>query len=338
MSKIVGKGYTFEDLCLRPEYNNIDSRLHPSTKTWLTKNTQIDIPILNAPMDTVISEEMAKILLEYGGIPIFDRNAEIKHYENIKKKFPVSKVIVSIGIDKEFAKQVLDLGFDKLLLDTANGHAKFVENTIKDIKRNYPGVEVIAGNVCTGRAYTDLVNWGADCVRVGVGPGAACTTRMVTGVGVPQMSAIMDVAEEASRMKVPFIADGGIKSSREVALALAAGATTVMCGKILALTEESAAEKIHHPDGRMKAKYRGQASADYQKDHYGSVRKGTVPEGEMFWAPVTGSVKDVIDSLLAGLRSSMTYLAARDINEFQHKARFVEVTPTYMHESNIRRD
>jgi len=357
MNKIVGKGYTFDDLTLVPCLTNVGSRLETDFSTQLTKDTVLSIPIINSPMDSVISFELADILDGYGTYPIFSRGLDIEHYKKIRDNTSHYRgVVVSLGINNmDFVKEVVDLGFDRILFDVANGHTKMMEKAIAKTKKYNDKVEIIAGNVCTGLGYYDLANWGADCVRVGIGPGAACTTRMVTGVGVPQMSAILDIAEEKSKMhsrKVPFIADGGISSSRELCLALAAGADCIMIGKLFALTEESAAMKrggskeewivegsrvtIHPDTGIRQAKYRGQASEDYQKDYYGGLKKGTVPEGVDFWAPVTGSAHDVIDSLLGGLRSSMSFLDAKTLNEFQSKARFIEVSNTYMKESKPR--
>ena len=186
--------------------------------------------------------------------------------------------------------------------------------------------------------YHDLVNAGADAVKVGVGPGAACTTRVVTGFGVPQFTAIRDCAKVAERLRVPLIADGGIKSSREMVLALAAGATSVMLGKLFSLTNESASEKrFNDQTKKQEAKYRGQASEDFQTDFYGGVKKHTVPEGVGFWADVTGPTQDLLDNLLGGLRSGLTYGGARNIKELQRKAEFVEVTANYNLESMPRR-
>jgi len=203
-------------------------------------------------------------------------------------------------------------------------------------------VEVIAGNICTARAYHDLVNAGADAVKVGIGPGAVCTTRMVTGFGVPQFTAIRDCAEESSHFRVPVIADGGIKTSKDVALALAAGASTVMIVKLFALTDESAAEKAINSQAKpgtcWQAKYRGQASADFQNEFCGGLKEKTVAEGIDFWAPVSGPAQDLIDELLGGLRSAMTYGGARSIKELQRKAEFMEVTNAYEAESKPRRE
>jgi IMP dehydrogenase len=165
---------------------------------------------------------------------------------------------------------------------------------------------------------------------------------VVTGFGVPQFTAIRDCAEEADHFRIPIIADGGIKSSKDVALALAAGASSVMIGKLFALTEESAADKAVHPHkplgSQWQAKYRGQASEDFQEEFYGGLKEKTVAEGTDFWAPVTGPAQDFIDDILGGLRSAMTYGGARSIKELHRKAEFVEVTSAYEAESKPRRD
>ena len=187
-------------------------------------------------------------------------------------------------------------------------------------------------------AYHDLVNAGADAVKVGVGPGAACTTRMVTGFGVPQFSAIYECAKIAEKLRVPLIADGGIRNSRDLILALAAGASSVMLGKMFAMTLESVATK--RPSEKdptlMEAKYRGQASIDFQIDFYGAMKDKTVAEGVDFWGPVSGSAIDLIAQLMGGLRSGMTFGGARSIKELQRKAEFVEVSSNYLQESRPR--
>lgn len=327
--------YTYDDVALVPQFNNIPSRTEPELKTWLTKNVQIEIPLLAANMDTVISEELAEILLQRGSIPIFHRFTSLEKQKAWVKKF-AGKTFISCGIGKlEETQELLDLGALGVCIDVAHGHSDRMFRCIEALKKSHPHVEVIAGNVCTAMAYHDLVNAGADAVKVGVGPGAACTTRMVTGFGIPQFTAVQECARIAEKLRVPLIADGGIRTSRDVVLALAAGASTVMIGKLFALTEESAAPKRGGKEGR-EAKFRGQASLDFQTDFYGGLKEKTVAEGVDFWAPCTQSAQELLDQILGGIRSGMTYGGARSIKELQRKAEFVHVTSTYMPESRPR--
>ena len=293
-------------------------------------------PLICANMDTTICEEMAEILFAEGSIPIFHRFTSLETQEHWVKKYK-ERTFISCGILRiDETRRLLDLGALGACIDVAHGHSDRMFHFVEELKRTHPDKEVIAGNVCTAMAYHDLVNAGADAVKVGVGPGAACTTRMVTGFGVPQFTAIYDCAKIAEKLRVPLIADGGIRNSRDVVLALAAGASTVMVGKLFAMTKESAAPKRKSEKGEMEAKFRGQASEDFQNDFYGGLKGKTVAEGIDFWGPVTGTAKELIDQLLGGLRSGLTYGGARNIKELQRKAEFVEVTPSYMHESRPR--
>lgn len=332
------RAYTYDDVALVPQYNNVPSRTEPDLFTWLTKELKIQIPILSANMDSVISEEMADILIEYGSLPIFHRFSEVDKQKKWVKKYG-QKMFISCGIQKlKDTQELLDLGARGVCIDVAHGHSEKMIDFIKEIKKTHPKAEVIAGNVCTPMAYHDLVNAGADAVKVGVGPGAACTTRIVTGFGVPQFTAVYDCAKIAEKLRVPLIADGGIRNSRDVVLALAAGASTVMIGKLFALTKESSAPKRNSslsPTG-LEAKYRGQASHDFQTDFYGGLKEKTVAEGVDFWAPVSGSTRELLDQLLGGIRSGLTYGGARSIKELQRKAEFIEVTSNYMQESHPR--
>lgn len=332
------RAYTFDDVALVPQFNNIPSRTEPSLSTWLTKNRKMQIPLLAANMDTVIGEDLADILIEWGSSPIFHRFTLQEKQMDWVRKYR-DKTFISCGIGKsDEIRKLLDLGAAGVCIDVAHGHSDKMFQMISDLKKTHPHVEVIAGNVCTPMAYHDLVNAGADAVKVGVGPGAACSTRIVTGFGVPQFSAIYDCAKVAEKLRVPLIADGGIRTSRDVVLALAAGASSVMIGKLFALTKESAAVKRaaeSSPSG-FEAKYRGQASEDFQNDFYGGLKDKTVAEGVDFWAPMSGTAKQLMDKLLGGIRSGMTYGGARNIKELQRKAEFVEVTSTYMHESAPR--
>jgi IMP dehydrogenase len=341
-------GLTFDDVCLVPQFNNVPSRTEPDTHTWMTKDLEVGMPLIPANMDTVMGVDLARVIIANGGYPIFHRFAsvvdQIKWVEELE-----GRLFVSCGINENSdILNILDSKPTGVCIDVAHGHSEKMFDMIKRLKDHNPNIQVVAGNVCTPMAYQDLVNAGADAVKVGIGPGAACTTRVVTGFGVPQFTAIQQCAEIANKLRVPIIADGGIRNSRDVVLALAAGASTVMMGKMFALTEESAAEKQrtiigadvvdHSPKyGELRAKYRGQASADFQNEFYGGLKSKTVAEGTDFWAPVTGTAQDLIDEILGGLRSGLTYGGARNIKELQRKAEFMQVSASYSAESNPRR-
>lgn len=358
------KAYTFDDVALVPQYNNIQSRTEPSLKTWLTKNIKTNFPLIPANMDTVICIELAEKIVENGGIPIFHRFCSIDEQLSFCQKFN-GKCFVSCGLnDTDKLEQLYNAGALGVCIDVAHGHSEPIINLIKNLKEKYPNKEIIAGNVCTPMGYSDLVSAGADAVKVGVGPGAACTTRIVTGFGVPQFSAIYEISKLARKLQVPIIADGGIRNSRDVVLALAAGASTCMVGSLFSKTYESAGEKyikkiinqndnsnnndeylkIHkstindyvNDNKKIYTLYRGQASKHFQNDYYGGMKKGTVAEGINFYSLCTGSTQDVIDDINGGLRSGLTYGGARSIKELQRKAEFVEVSSNYMCESKPR--
>jgi IMP dehydrogenase len=340
-------GLTFDDVCLVPQYNDVPSRTEPDTHTWMTKDLEVQMPLIPANMDTVIGLELSKVIHNNGALPIFHRFASVSDQIGWVNTLE-GKLFVSCGIGSEDIFSVLDAKPTGVCIDVAHGHSDRMHRMITRIKEHSPNVQVIAGNVCTPMAYQDLVNAGADAVKVGIGPGAACTTRIVTGFGVPQFTAVQQCAEIAKKLRVPIIADGGIRGSRDVVLALAAGASTVMIGKLFALTKESAAEKQrtiigadlidHSPKyGALRAKYRGQASADFQNEFYGGLKEKTVAEGTDFWADVTGTAQELIDDILGGLRSGLTYGGARNIKELQRKAEFMQVSANYSAESNPRR-
>jgi len=331
---------TYDDVALVPQFNNIPSRTEPSLESWLTRKLKVGMPLLAANMDTVISVELAEVLIAEGSFPIFHRFSPFEDQIKWVKKFE-GKTFISCGIQKlDETRKLLDLGALGACIDVAHGHSDRMFRHIEELKKTHPDKEIIAGNVCTAMAYHDLVNAGADAVKVGVGPGAACTTRMVTGFGVPQFTAVQDCARIAEKLRVPLIADGGIRTSRDVVLALAAGASTVMIGKLFALTSQSAAPKRKtdkYPSG-LEAKFRGQASADFQNEFYGGLKAKTVAEGIDFWGPVSGTGEELIAVLLGGIRSGMTYGGARNLKELQRKAEFVQVSASYVQESKPRPD
>ncbi|MFH1012257.1 MAG: IMP dehydrogenase [Candidatus Peregrinibacteria bacterium] len=254
------------------------------------------------------------------------------------------RVGAAVGPAKNMEERVDKLvkaGADVLVVDTAHGHSKGVIETIKYIKKHYKKMEVIGGNVATAEAVKDLVAAGADAVKVGIGPGSICTTRVITGIGVPQFSAILECAAEAKKLKVPLIADGGVKYSGDIAKAIAAGANTVMIGGLFAGTKESPGELIYREGKTFKA-YRGMGSvgamAGGGKERYGQPdvadESKYVPEGIEGQVVYKGPVAHEIFQLIGGLRSSMGYCGSKDISTFQKKVQFVQITAAGLQESH----
>ncbi|EAJ0249194.1 IMP dehydrogenase, partial [Campylobacter coli] len=236
---------------------------------------------------------------------------------------------------------LVEAGVDAVVLDSAHGHSKGIIDTVKSVKEKYPNLDLIAGNIATAAAAKALCEAGADAVKVGIGPGSICTTRIVSGVGVPQISAIDECAMEAKKYGVPVIADGGIKYSGDIAKALAAGASSIMIGSLLAGTDESPGELFTY-QGRQYKSYRGMGSIGAMQkgssDRYfqqGTAQDKLVPEGIEGRVPYVGSIKSVVHQLLGGLRSSMGYVGAKDIEDFQARAEFVEITSAGLKESHV---
>jgi IMP dehydrogenase len=231
---------------------------------------------------------------------------------------------------------------DVIVVDTAHGHAQGVLDRVTWVKKHFPNIEVIGGNIATADAAKALVDAGADGVKVGIGPGSICTTRIVAGVGIPQISAISNVAEALNKLNIPFIGDGGIRFSGDVAKAIAAGANSVMLGSMFAGTEEAPGE-VELFQGRSYKSYRGMGSIGamqkgssdrYFQDSENNADK-LVPEGIEGRVPYKGSVINVIHQLMGGLRASMGYVGARTIDEMRNKANFVQITSAGMRESHV---
>jgi IMP dehydrogenase len=248
----------------------------------------------------------------------------------------------SVG-DKGFerAEALIDAGVDLLVVDTAHGHSSQVPQIVKRIKKLSKTTQIIAGNIATKEAAKSLIDAGADCIKVGIGPGSICTTRIVAGVGVPQLTAIIDCANEAHKTKIPVIADGGIKFSGDFAKALAAGADVVMIGSLFAGTAETPGEIFLHQGRRFKS-YRGMGSvaamADGSADRYFQSDMGNnkklVPEGVEGQVPYTGSVHDIIHQMIGGLRASMGYTGSKTLRDFQIKTKFIRISPASLTESH----
>ncbi|MDQ7008774.1 MAG: IMP dehydrogenase [Candidatus Gracilibacteria bacterium] len=353
--KIRTKALTFNDVLLVPHYSEVLPKT-VSLKTKLTKKIEINIPFISAAMDTVTESRMAISLANLGGVGVIHKNMdEASQIEEIKKVKNAEvtgenavtdddgRLLVAgaIGVGMvERAKNMQEAGCDIIVLDSAHGHSKGIIDTVKAIKK-ICDVQIIAGNVATREAVKDLAEAGADAVKVGIGPGSICTTRIVAGVGFPQLSAIADCVEEAHSLKIPLIADGGIKYSGDVAKALAVGASTCMMGSVLAKSFESPGE-VFEKDGKKFKAYRGMGSIGAMtkgsSDRYfqtGTAADKLVPEGVEAMVELQGSVESIIFQFVGGLRSSMGYLGAKDIETFWKHAEFVEITSSGLAESHV---
>jgi len=318
-------------------------------------DTMTASPLVTAKEGTTL-EEAAKVLQKHKieKLPIVDDNDKliglitIKDIEK-KEKFPNAnkdehgrlRVAAAIGVGQlDRATALVEAGVDVIVLDSAHGHSQGILDTVELIKKTLD-VDVIAGNIATGSGAQDLIDAGADGVKVGIGPGSICTTRIVAGVGVPQISAIDEVAEIANKAGVPVIADGGIKYSGDVAKALAVGGSCVMLGSALAGTYEAPGEMILF-NGRQFKEYRGMGSIGAMTkgstDRYfqeGTAADKLVPEGIEGRVPYRGKISDVIHQMIGGLRSSMGYCGSESIKEFWEKAEFVEITSAGLKESHV---
>ncbi len=336
-------GLTFDDVLLVPRRSSIRSRQDVSLQTRLTRNLNIDLPILAANMDTVCEQEMALAIARLGGVGILHRfmpvEAQAQMVENVKHENSNFIVGAAIGTDHDAivrSKALVAAGVDVLVLDIAHGHAEHAIDALKELKNTFSETDVIAGNVATQAGAEDLFEAGADAIKVGVGPGGVCTTRLVAGVGVPQLTAIL----AASSVPIPVIADGGITTSGDIAKAIAAGADTVMIGSLFAGTKESPGEVESSPKGLVK-RVRGMAS--FEAIEARAIRTGELvddeyfeqraPEGVEGVVPYKGEVSKLIAQLVAGLKSGMSYSNARTIPEFWEKAEFIRVTSTGLKEN-----
>ncbi len=276
-----------------------------------------------------------------GLVTIKDIKKRIEYPDSNKDDFGRLRVGAAIGVGQmDRAKALVDAGADVLVLDSAHGHSKGILDTVKAIKESLE-VDIIAGNIATSQATEALIEAGADGVKVGIGPGSICTTRIVAGVGVPQISAIDECAEAARKHGVPVIADGGIKYSGDIAKALAVGASCVMAGSLLAGTEESPGETIMF-QGRQYKSYRGMGSIGAMQkgsnDRYfqeGTAADKLVPEGIEGRVPFRGSIAGIVHQMMGGLRSSMGYCGSESIEAFWDKSEFVEITSAGLKESHV---
>ena len=339
--KIILEGLTFDDVLLVPAFSEVIPG-QVSLKSRFSRNISLDIPIVSAAMDTVTEAPMAKALAREGGIGVIHKNmsidAQAAQVADVKREG--LRVAAGVGVSANSLERVEALraaGADAVVLDSAHGHSKNIIELLRKIKQTFNNIDVVVGNIATAEAARCLIENGADGVKVGIGPGSICTTRVVAGVGVPQLSAIYEAAKAARGTGVPVIVDGGLRYSGDAVKALAAGADCLMFGSMFAGTEEAPGEKF--VDGGILYKvFRGMGSLDAMKagssDRY--FQEGAnklVPEGIVGKVAYKGPVADVIFQLIGGIRSGMGYCGAADLTALK-EAKFVRITTSGMIESH----
>ena len=388
------KALTYDDVNIVPKYSELESRDKVKLNTRFTKNTELTIPIVASPMDTITEEDMAEEMLEWGGVGVihrfntieeqsrmmkslhhqwdswFDIGTNIRgddeertidkewqewwddysrsnpptkedwkdlkdrffwadsmiRYEKTWKKKPLCAAIGVTGDYKERAQELVKNGCNVLLIDVAHGHHVLVKNVIEELRNEFgEDVEIIGGSIATKEAAKELCEWGANGLRVGIGNGSLCETRIRTGVGIPQFSAVLDICSITDDYNVPVIADGGIRNVGDICKGLGCGADSVMLGSLFAGTKETPGDvtKVGEwPNERLYKKYRGSASIDSKGDRGES---GNI-EGNSKIIPYKGKVKRIISDIRDGISSSCSYVGARDLLDFQSKCEFVQVT------------
>jgi IMP dehydrogenase len=339
MTQLHGKqALTYDDINLIPSFSSIESRSTIDLSTQLTTNYSIRVPLIASPMDTVCDSEMAIAMAELGGVGIIHRFMTIeeqsKHVRQIIISLfgttqdyvpktwemirgygntgvvPIAAAIGANGDYLERAQELTNAGANVILIDVAHGYHKFVMDAIRNLKRTLPShVDIIAGNVATGDAAGNLQDAGADAIRVGIGGGSLCSTRIKTGFGVPNVTSLQDCAQAVT---VPIIACGGIRSSGDIAKALGVGANSVILGSLLAGTKEAPGEIIEKANGLYK-RYRGAASLETKSIH-GQAKRNV--EGESTVVPFKGGVKFIVEGLLDGVRSALSYAGANNLEEY----------------------
>lgn len=325
---------TYDDILLVPQFSDIESRSKINLSSVLDTHLQFRSPIIASPMDTVSGERMAIELSQLGGVAIIHRYNTIQEQCDIVRNVKAvgQRVGAAIGTTQEFMERVTALknaGVDFICIDVAHGHHMLVRNAITTIRDAFgPGLHIMAGNVATKQAFMDLEEWGADSIRVGIGGGSICSTRIQTGHGVPNVTAIMECASVAVKAKI--IADGGIKNAGDIVKALAAGADFVMLGSLLAGTDESPGDVFESLDGKKVKHYRGMASREAQNEWRA---KSSAPEGIATIIQYKGSVIPIFQDLIGNIKSGLSYSGARDVTELRQRAKFIRQTSAGQHES-----
>ena len=334
--------YTFDDLLLEPQYSEILSRQDVNTETYFTPFRKISTPMVAANMDSVCEDDMALAMHDLGTLGIVHRYMDPEKQVDLVNALANENQVVCVSVGtlyvEDQVQKLVDAGASIIAIDVAHGHHKLVGDMLRKLKeKNYISlvdqlpVEYIAGDVAIPQAVQYLVECGADAIRVGVGPGSLCTTRVVTGHGVPQLTAIAACSLKAAQYNKTIIADGGIRSSGDIVKALAAGANSVICGSLFAGTDEAPGEIFTANDGKRYKIYRGMASYEAQVEFYNEPPDA--PEGVSTTVPYKGSVKSIVKALTGGVRSGLSYSGCVDIPSFKEAASWVRVTNSGNRES-----
>ena len=356
------RGFTFDDVLLVPAAsdvlpNNVDLSVQ------LADNLKLNVPFLSAGMDTVTESKMAIALAKLGGLGVIHKNlsiesqaGEVAKVKAVEKTTDTPKAAVdkngsllvaaAVGVSSDTfdrASALLEAGTDAIVIDTAHGHSAGVLRKIAEIRDHYPDTTLIAGNVATAAGTEALFQAGVDVVKVGIGPGSICTTRVVAGVGVPQLTAVYDAAAVARKWGKPIIADGGIQYSGDIVKALAAGGTAVMLGSMLAGTAEAPGD-VYEENGRKYKSYRGMGSVAAMSQQHGSSDRyfqggvneanKLVPEGIEGEVEYKGSINDIVFQMVGGLRSGMGYTGSATVKDLNDNAQFVEISNAGLRESH----
>lgn len=337
---------TFDDVSLVPQHSSV---LPSETKTFnkLCDKLNLQIPLMSSAMDTVTESRMAIAISKLGGIGVIHRNLSIEKQVMEVKKVKKNNYLVgaAIGVspeDFERAEELFKVKTDLIVIDTAHGHTQKVLDMIKKIKKKLNNTTLCAGNIATGKAAKFLADSGVDIVKVGIGPGSICTTRLVAGIGVPQLSAVLEVKKALKNYKTKIISDGGIKFSGDLAKAIAAGADAIMIGSLFSGTIESPGKIIKHK-GKLYKNFRGMGSvgamAAGSADRYFQKKSKNVskyvPEGVEGLVKFKGAVEKIVYNLIGGLKSSMGYLGAKTIRDLQKKGEFIKITKAGFYESMV---
>ncbi len=353
------QGLTFDDVLLLPGYADF-KRKDVDLTTRIHKTISLKLPVISSPMDTVTEDRMAQELAENGGMGIVHRNLNVEKQAAMVKKVKKSKVMnketaavdsknrlivgAAVGLGPDFedrARALIESEIDVIVVDSGHGHTKFMADAVSYIKKTYPRAVIMAGNIATKKGAQALVKAGADILRIGMGPGSICTTRIVTGMGVPQLTAIIEAVKAVQKTNVTIVADGGIKQIGDMAKALAFGAHAVMLGSLLARFDESPGETVT-VHGKKFKQYRGMGSVSAMKkggaERYGQSKtteeKKLIPEGVEGLVDYKGPVEDYLYQVAGSLKSSLYYIGAKNLSEFFEKSQFIKISNAGLRESH----